>query len=58
MIRGILFFLAFWAVLHIGVELFWKLKVKEKVALAKTLGYSLSMAAVALWFVVGIVYIF
>ena len=58
MIRGILAFLAVWAFVFLGVSLFWHSTRSEKVDYIKAGGYGLITAAVALWLLVGIVYLF
>jgi len=58
MIRGILAFLAVWAIVFFGISLFWHATRSDKVDFIKAGGYGLMTAAVALWLLVGIVYIF
>lgn len=58
MIRGILAFFAIWGLVFLGVSFFWHLTLTEKVDYIKAGGYGLITAAVALWLLVGIVYIF
>jgi hypothetical protein len=58
MIRGILAFLFVWAMVFIGISFFWHSPLQDKVDYVKTAGYSLVTAAVAVWIIVAIVFIF
>ena len=58
MIRGILAFLTVWAIVSLGVSFFWHISRREKINYIKAGGYGLMTAAVALWLLVGIVYLF
>jgi hypothetical protein len=58
MIRGIVAFLAVWAIVFFGISFFWHSSLQEKVNYIKAASYSLVTAVVALWLLVGIVYIF
>lgn len=58
MIRGILAFLGVWALVFFGISFFWHMKRTDKVDYIKAGGYGLVTAAVALWLLVGIVYLF
>jgi hypothetical protein len=58
MIRGVLAFFAVWALVFFGISLFWHSTRDSKVDFAKAAGYGLVTAAISLWLLVGIVYMF
>lgn len=58
MMRGILAFLAIWGIVFFGISLFWHSTRSDKVDFIKAGGYGLATAIVALWLLVGLVYIF
>jgi len=58
MIRGIFAFLIGWVIVSLGISLFWHSTRTEKVDFFKAAGYGLMTAVIALWLLVGIVYIF
>jgi hypothetical protein len=58
MIRGILTFLAVWAMVFFGFSFFWHTSLKEKVEMFKVVAYSLLTSIVALVIVVSIVILF
>lgn len=58
MIRGIIFFLIVWSAVAFGINLWRGLTGKEKWNTIKCISYGAITAVIALWFVVGIVFVF
>jgi hypothetical protein len=58
MMRAVVAFLGVWALVFFGISLFWHSTRTGKVDFIKAGGYGLMTAAIALWLLVGIVYMF
>lgn len=56
--RGIIFFLIVWALVAVGINVWRSLTGKEKWNTIKCISYGAITSIIALWFVVGIVFIF
>lgn len=58
MIRGIIFFVAVWIITYVGIDTFRHLSGKDKLVVAKTATYAAFTALVALFVVLGTVFLF
>jgi hypothetical protein len=58
MIRGILAFLAVWAIVFVGISFFWHSPMSLKLNMIKVGLYSLVTAIIAFAIVIGIVVLF